>query len=266
MLKRGLEVTIAAANGPRSITLSGATDAIERCLVELSAHGIQGRRLKVNCAFHSPAMIPCEATLTKELAGLSPVDGAIPLYSAVDGASARRPQVRRALLGAQHSRACPVRCGNRGGHSGRVLPVSGTQPPSGSGKRLKQCLDTSGTSGAVMGSMRRGQDERATMLTSLGSLYTFGKTIQWKALHPGSSRCVSLPSYPWQRERHWATPASKSATDAKRQTAAEIAWPGRVLRSAFFDGVVVECEIPRPSPDSSMITGSPVWQWHRPRR
>ena len=243
IVKRGLEVTIAAANGPRSVTLSGATDAIERCLVEFSAHGIQGRRLKVNCAFHSPAMIPCEAALKIELAGLSPVDGAIPLYSAVDGRVLEGRKLD-ALYWGRNIRepvqfAAATAAAIRAGCS-LFLELS---PHPVLASAIKQCLDASGTNGAVMGSMRRGQDERATMLTSLGSLYTFGKTIQWKALYPSSPRCVSLPSYPWQRERHWAAPASKPATDARRQNAAEIAWPGRVLRSAFFDGVVVECEI-----------------------
>jgi mycoketide-CoA synthase len=239
-----LEVTIAAINGPRSVTLSGATEAIDQALVELSASGIRGRRLEVNCAFHSSAMIPCADALEKEIAGLSPLNGTIPLYSTVDG---RLLEGRKLDATYWRRNICePVQfavataAAIRSGHS-LFLELS---PHPVLATSLKQCLEAEGTNGAVMSSMRRGQDESATMLTSLGSLYTFGRSIQWKALHPGRPRCISLPPYPWQRERHWA--ASHRADDALVRKAPENAWPGRVLRSAFFDGVMVECQI---SPD-----------------
>ncbi len=236
-----LEVTIAAINSPQSVTLTGTTDAIDWCLFALSGRGIRGRRLKVNCAFHSPAMIPCADALAKKIAGLSPVLGAIPFYSAVEGRSLEGHKLDAAYWGRNICQpvqfASATTAAIRAGFS-LFLELS---PHPVLANALHQCLDANGTNGAVMGSMRRNQDERATMLTSLGSLYTLGKTIQWKAHYPGSPRCVSLPPYPWQRERHWA--AGKSATDALFQNAAPIAWPGRVLRSAFFDGVVVEREI-----------------------
>ncbi len=236
-----LDLTIAAINGPRSITLSGSTDAIDRCLLELSTRGIQGRRLKVNCAFHSPAMIPFADALVKEIAGLSPVAGTIPLFSTVDG---RILEGRKLDTAYWRRNICqPVQfaaataAAIQAGYSS-FLELSPHPVLSGA---LKQCLAASGTNGAVLSSMRRGQDESSTMLTSLGSLYTLGRSVQWRALHPGRPRCVSLPPYPWQRERHWA--AHQPATNAVDQKVAEIAWPGRVLRSAFFDGVLVECEI-----------------------
>ena len=54
-------------------------------------------------------------------------------------------------------------------------------------------------------SLRREEDERATLLRSLGALYAAGQAIDWQRLYP-SGRCVSLPSYPWQRERFWFDP------------------------------------------------------------
>ena len=235
------EVTIAAINGPRSITLSGTTDAIDRCLLAFSARGIEGRRLKVNCAFHSPATIPCADALVKGIAGLSPVTGTIPLFSTVEGRILEGHKLHTAYWRRNICEpvqfAAATSAAIRAGYA-HFLELSPHPVLSGA---LKQCLAASGTNGAVLSSMRRGQDESATMLTSLGSLYTLGKSIEWKALHPGRPRCVSLPPYPWQRERHWAAP--KPATGAVDQKASEIAWPGRVLRSAFFDGVLVECEI-----------------------
>ena len=42
-----------------------------------------------------------------------------------------------------------------------------------------------------------------TLLLTQGQCYVQGDTINWSALFPGENRCVSLPAYPWQRERIW---------------------------------------------------------------
>src|SRR6185295_15177077 len=49
-----------------------------------------------------------------------------------------------------------------------------------------------------------GQDEWATALGSLGALYVRGAQVDWKGFDaPYSRRRVALPTYPFQRERHW---------------------------------------------------------------
>ncbi len=40
------------------------------------------------------------------------------------------------------------------------------------------------------------------MLRSLGILYTLGRPIDW-SLQGGGGRFARIPTYPWQRERHW---------------------------------------------------------------
>ena len=40
------------------------------------------------------------------------------------------------------------------------------------------------------------------MLRALGALYAQGQPVDWGALDP-SGQFLRLPSYPWQRERHW---------------------------------------------------------------
>jgi len=52
-------------------------------------------------------------------------------------------------------------------------------------------------------SLRRGEDERGTMLSALAGLYTLGAEIHWDRLNPSKGNCVRLPRYPWQRERFW---------------------------------------------------------------
>ena len=55
----------------------------------------------------------------------------------------------------------------------------------------------------VLASMRRGRDERETLLVACAGVYAIGGTPDWEALHPDAATPVDLPAYPWQRERFW---------------------------------------------------------------
>lgn len=47
------------------------------------------------------------------------------------------------------------------------------------------------------------KQSEVTLLLTLGRLYVSGYSINWSILSPEGRRCVSLPTYPWQRERVW---------------------------------------------------------------
>ena len=68
---------------------------------------------------------------------------------------------------------------------------------------IAECLSQRGLKGTIVPSLRRKEDERATMLRSLGTLYTQGRGVAWDKLTTSSGRFVRLPSYPWQREAYW---------------------------------------------------------------
>ena len=69
--------------------------------------------------------------------------------------------------------------------------------------RSSQCASHRDRQVSVLCSLRRGQEERLTMLTALGELYGGGRNIDWGLLYPPGGTVVKLPSYPWQRERYW---------------------------------------------------------------
>ena len=64
-----------------------------------------------------------------------------------------------------------------------------------------------------------GRDDRAEMLQSLATLYLAGVTVDWRGVEQGCGRrIVDLPTYPFQRERHWFDAAPAPAV-AVRQVA-----------------------------------------------
>ena len=64
------------------------------------------------------------------------------------------------------------------------------------------------------------------ILTSLARLWQAGSTIDWAALHRGGGRRVALPTYPFQRTRHWAVPdPSEAGPTTRHQPAARAEHP-----------------------------------------
>ncbi|MBX2796484.1 MAG: SDR family NAD(P)-dependent oxidoreductase, partial [Myxococcales bacterium] len=59
-------------------------------------------------------------------------------------------------------------------------------------------------------SLRRGQDDRTTALTSLGRLYLAGAEIHWAAVTASGRRRNGWPTYAFQRTRHWFVPPGAS--------------------------------------------------------
>ncbi|GAA3440283.1 hypothetical protein GCM10018954_099060 [Kutzneria kofuensis] len=78
-------VSLAAVNGPDTVVLSGAADGVDEVVRAL---GVDGRRLRVGHAFHSPLMEPMLDAFREVVAGLALRAPRIPLVSGVTGAVA----------------------------------------------------------------------------------------------------------------------------------------------------------------------------------
>jgi len=68
---------------------------------------------------------------------------------------------------------------------------------------LTEGLASKNRTGKILPSIRRLEDERRVMLRSLGALWSAGRTVRWEVLHDAAGPFVKLPTYAWQRERHW---------------------------------------------------------------
>ncbi|MDO9174107.1 MAG: polyketide synthase dehydratase domain-containing protein, partial [Actinomycetota bacterium] len=89
---------------------------------------------------------------------------------------------------------------------------------------------------AWLPSLRSGHDELRQMLSSAGRLFVAGLGLDWQAVGaPGS--VVTLPTYPFQRERYWADAAHRRRT---RGQAGENPLLGAQLRSPALDATVFE--------------------------
>jgi acyl transferase domain-containing protein/NADPH:quinone reductase-like Zn-dependent oxidoreductase/short-subunit dehydrogenase/ubiquinone/menaquinone biosynthesis C-methylase UbiE/acyl carrier protein len=196
-------VSIAAINSGRSITLAGDTDALEKIALSLQQERVFCRFLNVAVPYHSHHMDDLRSELLESLASIRPLSPSIPIYSTVDGAATNSAfdaaywwrNVRDTVLFAPAiERLVDEGCENFVELSAHpVLTSTIAENLSGRGDQT----------GKILPSLRRGETERATMLASLGALYTIGVPFRWAGLYPEGGRCIELPTYPWQREVHW---------------------------------------------------------------
>ncbi|MCB1921125.1 MAG: acyltransferase domain-containing protein, partial [Candidatus Competibacteraceae bacterium] len=80
------EVVVAGANAPAMVTISGPAAAVETVIGAWAERGVNSQRIRVNIAYHSPAMKAPRQRLVEALAGMRPRLGRIPIYSTVTGA------------------------------------------------------------------------------------------------------------------------------------------------------------------------------------
>jgi acyl transferase domain-containing protein/NADPH:quinone reductase-like Zn-dependent oxidoreductase len=232
----GDQLTVAAVNGPLSTVLAGYPDPLAEIVAGLGKRGVFGRMLRVEYAFHSAQMEPFGEPLMEALRGISPRPAAVPVISTVTGRRHDefgpeywgrniRDRVRFADALAQLDTSTT--------HA--VIEIS---PQPVLARPVDECL---GQAGLVVASMRADTDARTTLLSALGRLYRANHPVDWQRLYPAGARCVPLPSYPWQRERHWVqAPKLVAPKDVRHPLL------GRRVRSAVrtFENELTSTTIP----------------------
>jgi myxalamid-type polyketide synthase MxaE and MxaD len=196
-------LSVAVSNGPRSTVLSGDPAALEEVLAMLETRGVFCRRVKVDVASHSPQMDPLRKELLEALGDVHPRPGQLAMWSTVTGAMVSGAELDAGYW-VKNLRA-PVLFSNvtqRLIQEGHLLFMELSPHPILL-PAVEENLRERRQEGAVIASVRRNADERRSMLEALAALYTSGVDPDWARLFPSGVRVVSLPTYPWQRERYW---------------------------------------------------------------
>ncbi len=196
-------LTVAAYNGPTTTVVSGDPAALEELRGAVEGQGTFFQLVKVDYASHSAQMEPLRDELGQALSGIVPGRPSVPMLSTVTARVLADAEcdgdywIRNIRDPVLFSNAIDALAGD--GHD-TFLEVSPHPILTGA---IAECLRLAGRDGVALPSLRRGEDGRASMLGSLGSLYTLGYPVDWSRLHGSRGSVVPLPSYPWQRERFW---------------------------------------------------------------
>ena len=196
-------VSIAAINGPRSITLAGESAVLAEINAELNEAGLFSRILDVDVPYHSPKMEQLETELVDCLRNIQPRRASVPLFSTVTRTALAGPEmdagywyrnIRQPVL-FQDTIGATVGAGHR------LFLEIGAHPVLR--RDIADCLREQGLDVSPLSSLRRGDRDRAAMLGSLGRLYVLGAKIKWPKLYPNGATAIKLPRYPFQAEIHW---------------------------------------------------------------
>ncbi|MFK7734716.1 MAG: SDR family NAD(P)-dependent oxidoreductase [Pirellulaceae bacterium] len=197
-------VSVAAINGPTSVTISGERDAIHSLADKLESQGIFCRRLAVEYAFHSPQMEPVREELLRSLASIQPRETHTPLVSTVTGKPAKGTEFgaeywwRNVRQAVQFSQAMH---GLAESGYGIALEIG---PHPVLAYSINECFQSAGESVRCIPSLNRQQDDLQCMSKSLGSLFALGFDIDWAGFYNRPSRVVPIPTYPFQLQDCWS--------------------------------------------------------------
>ena len=201
--------SVAAVNGPSSVTVSGDRDALAELLADCAAENIWAKAVPVDYASHSAHIEAIEAALLDRLGPIRPTSTDLVFCSTVTG----RP-VDTATLDAGYwyrnlRRTVRFQEGvtellDRGFRTllemspHPITTIALEQTVEGTGRDPRQIL--------IGGSLRRNNGGLAEFLTALGRVHCAGGHVDWAA----AGVPVSLPTYPFQTRRYWAEPARRT--------------------------------------------------------
>jgi NADPH:quinone reductase-like Zn-dependent oxidoreductase/acyl carrier protein/short-subunit dehydrogenase len=211
------DLEIAGINSPNNLTLSGPLLQLEALGEWATSRNLIFRLLDLDYAFHSRCMDPIKETLAQSLGGFAPVNQSNASFvstvtgelfeGSLDAAywwdNVRQPVRFEAAISCLIDLGCRV--------FAEISPHAILQ------RYLKECLDGKQAKGQVLPSLRRNDDGldrvqelalRLLLLDERDSLATF---------FPAVGRFVDLPTYPWQRERHWLPSTTEGYRLIQRQ-------------------------------------------------
>ncbi len=198
----GGELWLAAHNGPEQWTIAGSQHSVTAAQELLEGRRARVSRLAVSRAFHSGLMEP---SLEQIAAAASKVPHGSPKLSMISNVTGRElgPHELGESYWRNQARATVqfesgLKSLSESG-CGLILEVGPSATLCGLGE-----TSLGRQSHAWMPSMQKGRGQRLRLLETLGELYTRGVDVDWEKFHgPSHRRRVPLPSYPFQRKRHW---------------------------------------------------------------
>lgn len=209
---RATQLSLAAINGPRSVVVAGAEQAVMRMAEGFAAQGRKTTRLRVSHAFHSPLMEPMlaefstlERSLAQHVPNISLVSNltGLPITAIEPGYWTRH--VREPVRFAQSVQWL---------HEQGVTRFLEIGPGGALTAMVLDCLAESNVDIIAVPTLRDVRREPESALEALARLHVGGVAVDWTTVID-VTRPAQLPTYPFQRRRYWLAAATKPLlTDA----------------------------------------------------
>ena len=201
-------LSIACENSPQLSVIAGPTDQVDAFARSLEQRGVAHRMLQTSHAFHSASMDPVVGTFREAVERVSLAAPQIPIISTATGSPLSTDEATDPNYWAQHARA-PVRfadalrCALDANPTCVLLEVG----PRATTTTFARQTAAAGSAHRVIATLEKAGDvdqEPTCFLSAVGRLWTLGVHFDWDVFYQAPSRRrVSLPTYPFERQRHW---------------------------------------------------------------
>lgn len=202
----GMDLEVAAVNGPELVAVAGRRSEVERLIEELklARSDVFARLLHIDYAFHSRQMDPFEVELRASLKGMTSREPSVPAYSTVTGKPIEAGELdadywwrnmRCAVMFRQAAEAAISEGYNTFIELGAHPVLTGP---------LRACLAHLGREGTVVGSLHRDEKDRDYLARSLADLHLAGVAVDWSRVAPHNWNFVELPRQRFDRKTFWS--------------------------------------------------------------
>ena len=220
----GIGLCVAVDNGSNQV-ISGPADDVAALLARFEAEQVRVRLLRNSPAYHSALVEPALDDLEAALERVAFAAPAIPLVSNLTGRLLERETVPDAAYWRRHARQkvqFRQAVETLAGLGVEVLVEVGPHAVLGPMAVLAwPAASPSGGPPAVVASLRRpsrdtpSAEVESAFTAAVAGAYEAGLPVRFEALFAGEERRrISLPGYPFQRERHWIPTARTRRTGA----------------------------------------------------
>jgi len=205
-------VSVAAINGPSSVVVAGDRDALLAVRDRCEQAEVRARMVDVDYASHSAQVEPIREYLLNELSGVAFEDGPVTWYSSVTTAPVTEAagldsgywyQNLRETVRFDDTIRRLLADGYR--HFIEVSPHPALTLGIEQSAEAENILDP-----AVLGTLRRGEDDPAAQLRALAGAHVRGVGVDWAGVFAGTGarRLPDLPTHAFQYQRFWLESSS----------------------------------------------------------
>ncbi|TXK39232.1 SDR family NAD(P)-dependent oxidoreductase [Nonomuraea sp. C10] len=245
LVSGGIDVDVAAGNGPSMTVLSGSPAEIEAASAALAVEGIACRALRSAHAFHSRLLQPAREKLAAVLDTVPRRAPAVPVVSNLTGLPLTAEQATGTSYWADQL-VSTVRFADGVRHcvDQDVDAFVELGPGQTLGGLVRQNL-AGGSGVAVLGTLPprwtggAPRDPHEELLRTCARLWELGAEVTWERTRAGAGRVLSLPTYPFQRTSFWpdrtTAHGAPAGSDAARGPAATGSDADQYVGSAWPD-------------------------------
>jgi acyl transferase domain-containing protein/acyl carrier protein len=208
------QLSVAAINAPTMTVLSGPTKAVEEFERSLSEKGLGGSRLHTSHAFHSQMMDPIIESFRAYVSKIKLNAPKLPYLSNLTGKWINDAEAMDVNYWSRHLRQA-VRFSD--GLNELLERGDWIFLEVGPGQSLTNLATqhlAKPNRSVACSSLPHAKDRESDvsyLLRTLGRMWTAGAKVDWTAFHAGQRRRrVTLPTYPFERQRHWISPPKQT--------------------------------------------------------